>query len=90
MAAAQVRYSGNPQVSDGDPRRRDGQPRLIDGQLDDFDAVAAELQSDRQQRAEGVVAAGSRVEGVEEELRLAVESRRDRGMAWRQSIRAWT
>src|SRR4051794_5597683 len=45
-----------------------------------------ELQSDRQQRAEGVVAAGPRMEGMEEELRLSGEAWRHRRMTWRRPL----
>src|SRR3954453_13700832 len=50
---------------------------------DHLDALAAEFEPDSQQRAERIVAACARMEGVEEELGLAVQSRRDRGVAWR-------
>ena len=66
-----------------DPRRRRGASRRLIGQLDDRGAFRAEPEPDRQQRPEGVVAAGAGMEGVEEQLRPAVEPRRDRGMARR-------
>ena len=78
-----VRYWGNPDRQHGGPRRRLGVAGLL--KLDDLDTRSrAEPQSDRQQRAEGVVAAGARVKGVEEELRPAVEAGRHRGVAGRQ------
>ena len=66
---------------DGGARRRSRASRLL--KLGDLYSITAELQPDRQQRAEGVVAAGPRVEGVEEQLRLPIEPRRDRGVSRR-------
>src|SRR5438067_2380386 len=56
------------------------------GQFDHFDRIGAELQPHRQQRAEGVVAAGARMKGMEEELRFAIRSRCDGCVAWRRPL----
>ena len=76
-----VRYVGHPEVSIA--IRGGGNGPFASTELDDLRSPAIEPQADRQQRAEGVVAARARVEGVEEQLRLAVQSWRDRSMAWR-------
>src|SRR5438067_8927720 len=55
-------------------------------QFDHFNHIAAELQPHRQQRAEGVVAAGAWVEGMKEELGFAIQSRRDGCVAWRRPL----
>ena len=84
MAAAMcaigaIRRSARPSAAAGTS------PPAIEGAAD-LHAVATELQPDRQKRTEGVVAARPRMEGVEEQLRLAVQARRNRGMAGRRPL----
>ena len=49
-------------------------------------SVSEKCSAHGQKRAKGVVAAGAGMEGVEEQLRLAVEPGRDRGMARRDPL----